>query len=458
MKIGILLTIGCVLSASSGYGQSAAGWRGTGTGVFSDQTPPTKWSAKDNVIWSTEMPSRSNAHPVIIGDKVLTCSEPYGLLCLRLTDGKLLWRRNNAYRDVTDDELWKSVEAELAVAAKLRPRHATLQASLKDLSKLDEKTAADEAQIAQLTEQSERLEKQLQGLSLAARYTLPGTQRQYNGYSTATPTSDGEHVWAVFGNRVVVCYDLQGTLVWTQVLPDNPSSEWGHSSSPLLVGETLIVNIDRIVGFDAKTGKQVWRTKYGQSYGSAVHARIGDVDVALFANGRILRVSDGTVLDRVSTYLASASPVVSEGIAYYIGGGAGAFPFPSQVGDELDLTAKWKAEPKGTTFFASPVVHNGLVYAVSTQHILNVLDSADGRTVYAKRLKLGSGPAWASLCVAGKYVYVSSRDGTTLVLETGRQYKELSRNTLEFFISTPVFHRNRMYVRTSERLYCIGES
>ncbi len=458
MKIRILLAIGCALSANSGYGQSAAGWRGTGTGVFSDQTPPTKWSAKDNVIWSTKMPGRSNAHPVIIGDKVLTCSEPYGLLCLSLNDGKLLWHRKNAYRDVTGDELWKSVEAELAVAAMIRRRHTTIKASLKELRKLDEKTAEDEARITQLTEQSERLEEQLDGLPLAARYTLPATQRQYNGYTTATPTSDGEHVWAVFGNRVVVCYDLNGKLVWTQVVPDNPSVVWGHTSSPLLVGETLIVNIDQIVGFDAKTGKQVWRTKYGRSWGSAVHARIGDVDVALFANGRILRVSDGTVLDRVSTYLGTASPVVSKGIAYYIGHRSGAFPFPSQVGDKLELTAKWKAQPKGTTFFASPVVHNGLVYAVSTGRILNVLDAADGRTVYSKRLNLGSGPVWASLCVAGKNVYISSRDGTTLVIETGRQYKELSRNTLEYFISTPVFHRNRMYVRTSERLFCIGES
>ena len=91
-----------------------------------------------------------------------------GLLCLRLIDGKLLWHRKNAYRDVTDDELWKSIEAELAVAAKLLRRNTAIQASLKELSKLDEKTAEDEAQIIQLTQQSERLKKQLKGLSLAA--------------------------------------------------------------------------------------------------------------------------------------------------------------------------------------------------------------------------------------------------------------------------------------------------
>ena len=48
--------------------------------------------------------------------------------------------------------------------------------------------------------------------------------------------------------------------------------------------------------------------------------------------------------------------------------------------------------------------------------------------------------------------------GTTLVLKAGPEYQEVAKNSLEFFISTPQFRKNRMYVRTSERLYCIGES
>ena len=459
MKVHLLLAfIGSLLVADFGYAQAPVGWRGTGTGVFSDPSPPTTWSTEENVIWATKMPNRTNAHPVIVGDKVFTCSEPFELLCFRLEDGELLWRQSNSYRDVTDDELWKTVQAELSVAGELRKRQVVIKAMLEELENRDSKTDRDDARVTELSQQSEQLEAELKELSLASRYTLPVTQRQYNGYTTATPTSDGENIWAVFGNRVVVCYDLNGERQWSRVLPDHPQSMWGHSSSPLLVGDKLIVNIESIVGFDTKTGKQVWRTKYGQSWGSAVHGRIGDVDVALLPNGRILRVSDGTILDRVPTTLADASPVVSEGIAYYIGINAMAYPFPSQLGDELELTAKWEASHRGSRFYASAVIHDGLIYAVSTNHVLNVLDASNGQTIYKKRLNLGREPVWASLCVAGNYLYVSSRDGTTLVIETGGRYKELSRNTLEYFISTPVFHENRMYVRTSERLYCIGES
>ncbi|MDA1015232.1 MAG: PQQ-binding-like beta-propeller repeat protein [Planctomycetota bacterium] len=457
MKIQVLLAVCCCqLLAGVSFAQTAVGWRGDGTGVFAKTNPPTKWSTTENVVWSAKMSSPSNAHPVIVGDKIFTCSEPFDLVCLSLSDGKELWRSSNSYQDVTTKVQWKTIEVELALAQKVRAKLEPVQAALKELRDKNETTPADDAQIEQLREHVETLEVELKSLPLAARYTLPITQQQYNGYTTATPTSDGRHIWSVFGNRVVACHDLDGHRKWAEVLPDHPQAMWGHSSSPLLIGDKLVVNIEGIVGLDAKTGRQLWRTKYGQSWGSAVRGRIGDVDVALLANGRVLRAADGKVIDRVPGNLADASAVVSNGIAYYVGIRAAAFPFPSQAADKIDIATKWTAQLKGGTFFASPVIHEGLIYAVSTQHVLNVLDADTGEAVYLKRLILGHQPVWPSLCVAGRYLYVSSRDGTTLVLETGREYKEVSRNTLAYFISTPVFRGNRMYVRTSERLYCIG--
>ena len=46
----------------------------------------------------------------------------------------------------------------------------------------------------------------------------------------------------------------------------------------------------------------------------------------------------------------------------------------------------------------------------------------------------------------------------TIVLEPGREYKEIARNTLETFRSTPVFEGRRMYVRTLKHLWCIGKA
>jgi hypothetical protein len=56
--------------------------------------------------------------------------------------------------------------------------------------------------------------------------------------------------------------------------------------------------------------------------------------------------------------------------------------------------------------------------------------------------------------------------GLTIVLQPGRQYKEVAQNVLEEskdgrsqeqMVSTPVFEGARMYYRSPNYLYCIGQ-
>jgi outer membrane protein assembly factor BamB len=72
-------------------------------------------------------------------------------------------------------------------------------------------------------------------------------------------------------------------------------------------------------------------------------------------------------------------------------------------------------------------------------------------------LDFKGGQCYPSITLAGKYLFVSSDNGHTLVLEPGREYKEIAHNVLEPFRSTPVFEGKRMYVRTLQHLWCIGE-
>lgn len=408
------------------------------------------------------MPARSNSLPVIVGERLFICSEPFDLLCVQLRDGKILWRRSNAYRDFTNEEQWAKIEAEQAAASPFRMRLAEIAARKAELNKPQRGNVDDAAlqrQLDTLDQEAENIGQKLAAFPLAARFTVPKTQEPYNGYTTATPTSDGRHVWAVFGNRAVVCYDIDGKMIWSDVLPDNPQSMWGHASSPLLVGEKLIVNIEHTLALDAATGRHLWQTRHGQSWGSAVATQIGSQQLILLANGRILRASDGKVLQRVPG-LANASPVVHDGVAYYVDIRAEAHELPATLdpqAEALELKTRWSVQLKGGDIFASSIVHNGLIYVVSTQKVLNVLDAATGMVLYTRRLNLGDQPVWPSLCLAGDYLYISSRDGTTVVLKAGREYQEVAKNQLEYFISTPVFHENRMYVRTNPLLYCIGE-
>lgn len=59
--------------------------------------------------------------------------------------------------------------------------------------------------------------------------------------------------------------------------------------------------------------------------------------------------------------------------------------------------------------------------------------------------------------MAGGYLYASNSNGTTIILKPGREYAQIAMNSLEKFMSTPIFNARRMYLRGNENLYCIGK-
>src|SRR5579862_4977512 len=75
---------------------AVVGWRGDGSGKYPDATPPTVWYQKasgesKNILWKVKLPCYSWATPIIVGDKIITRSEPCDLICLNKNTGKLLW-------------------------------------------------------------------------------------------------------------------------------------------------------------------------------------------------------------------------------------------------------------------------------------------------------------------------------------------------------------------------------
>ena len=276
-----------------------------------------------------------------------------------------------------------------------------------------------------------------------------------NGYTSATPASDGKRIYVLFGTGIASCYDLDGKRKWA-VFVDKPTDGWGHSASPLLVGDKLIVHIRNVYGLDAATGKVLWQVPSDARWGSPVHARIGDADVAVTANGDIIRVSDGKAIAKKLAGLAYCSPVVDGGAAYFIEHGGKAVRLPDSADATNAPAILWETRPENDRYYASPVCHDGLIYAINQKQAWSVIDEATGKVLSATNLNLG-GTAYPSVALAGKRLYVSSDSGATVVLEPGREYKEVARNKLDGFRSTPLFQGKRIYVRTSTDLVCIGE-
>jgi outer membrane protein assembly factor BamB len=304
----------------------------------------------------------------------------------------------------------------------------------------------------------EKIAAENKKLEPVARYMDPPAQ-PVNGYTSATPVSDGKHVWMVFGTGAVACYDLDGQRKWiTFVEQPNQPDGWGHCASPVLAGDKLLVIIDSLVALNAADGKLIYRVPAKARWGTPTLTRVGDAEVLVTAAGEFFRVSDGKrLLDRTVS-LEYNQPVIEGGVVYFIQNGGKAFKLPEQVdGEKLAATALWTTEPKKDRYYASPVVHDGLIYDVTQASVFSAIDAATGEVVYEQNLSLGREQAYPSVTLAGEYLFVSGSSGQTAIIAPGREFKEVGRNRLEPFRGSPVFQGTRMYIRGLKHVYCIGK-
>jgi outer membrane protein assembly factor BamB len=182
------------------------------------------------------------------------------------------------------------------------------------------------------------------------------------------------------------------------------------------------------------------------------------VDVIITPNGDFFRASDGKLLAKDTSFLEYARPIIHGGVVYFIQHEGKAFRLPTTVGETIELETLWQTKPKKDRYYASSVYHEGLIYGIVRQgHFFSVIDAATGEVVYEEKLKLGKGTTYPSIALAGGNLYVSNDNGTTVIMTPGREPKEIGRNSLETFRSSPVFVGRRLYIRGMENLYCIGE-
>ncbi len=487
-----------ILGTSPALAQEAAGWRGDGTGKYPSATPVTEWSTTKNVVWQTKMPSWGNASPVLAGGRVFVCSEPDTLLCVDANDGTILWQRTNSYFDTLTPEAAAKARQDITAAGELPAKIRSAQEKLRAVNNEDQKTIGELKQIAdeslpkpggrkpteeerkkerareaELAQKAVRLSRRLSDLKTRAdesRNQLVDLQKQRaalkpyrrpgahgtNGYSSSTPASDGTHVYAMFGNGVVARYDLAGSRRWIRVV-ERPKHPRGHCASPLLVDGKLIVHINSVTALDAETGKTVWQAKAPRRWGSPVVTRIGGVDVIVTPSGSLVRVADGNVLANGMSDLPYCAPIVHERIAYFIRHGGRAVQLSPAPENGVVVKPLWTTTPRKDRYYASPLLHDGLIYAITQSVHLSVVDAKTGRVAYQRQLAFGRGQAYPSVTLAGEHLFLSREDGTTVVMTLGREPKQVAVNKLELFRSCPVFSGKRMYVRAAGHLYCIGE-
>ena len=473
MKVKLLLAVFVFLLSCSGLiAQEVIEWRMDPTGRFPDATPPVEWSAEENaeknIAWKTAMPGWSNASPILVGDRIFVCAEPTTLICVRASDGEILWQRANTYLDIVPPEELDEVKQKLeavqieATTKEWRSTEKKLNQAKNKLKKLPEDAKPEkkvelEQQIKEYTEKFEQIKAKLEPVS---KYVVPKTN-DTNGYSSSTPASDGKYVYVLFGTGVAACYDMEGNRKWIKFI-EKPTHEWGHSTSPLLRDDKLILHIVNLYALDKETGETIWKSKAKPRWGTGVITSIGSEDVIITPNGDFFRVSDGVLIrsrgDKDKSFLEYARPILHDGIVYFIQHEGRAFRLPGEMSDTIEPEFLWETKPKKDRYYASSAYHEGLIYGIIRKgHDFSVIDAKTGEVIYTEALKLGKGTTYPSITLAGNHLFISNDNGTTIIMEPGREPREVARNMLEPFRTSPIFAGNRIYVRGLKNLYCIGE-
>jgi outer membrane protein assembly factor BamB len=426
--------------------EPSVGWRYDGSGRYPAAEPPRAWSAEKNVLWKSAPLGRAISSPVVVGDRVFSTADPAELICLRSSDGKVLWQRPHTYADALGAEKAAKIAADHRQAESLRKEMDQLRRDLEERKKAGETGEA----VKTLETKIAGCESQIKALH--AYPPIPGGD---TGNSASTPVTDGQHVYAVFGTGIVSAHTLEGQRRWMTFVTAPASN---HSASPLLVDGLLIVSLRELQALDRSTGSVVWRSKVQEGYGTPVAARLTDGSVIVTPSGAIVRASDGRVLAKDQFQLAYCSPIVAEGVIYAVQEGTiKALKLPETTAEPFALQTLWESKGARTNRLASPVVHDGLLYTVTEQGVLEVFDAATGAAVYQKRLSLRRGRTDPSLCLAGNLLFASANDGTTLALKPGREFAELASGRLEEFTGTPTFQGPRVFIRTKQRLFCLAE-
>jgi outer membrane protein assembly factor BamB len=307
-----------------------------------------------------------------------------------------------------------------------------------------------------------------------------------NGAS-ASPATDGKHVWAFVGSGELACFDFDGKEVWkfnTQDRYGKFKNQFGMHSTPLLDGDRLYMQFIHsggawVIAVDKATGKDGWKVERKSdgtdecehSYASVTLWRKG-TDACLITHGNdyaighnldtgkeIWRVGDLNPNDnhhRTRRFVASpvATPDLIVVPSAKNGPVVGLKPAATGLVATGSKFEQWRMT-HNTPDVPSPLVHDGLVYLCREDGTLICLDAQTGKQHYSQRIHAARYRA-SPVSGDGK-IYLTARDGVVTVIKAGTTFERLAENKLpDQIAASPAVSGGRIYLRGFDTLYAIG--
>lgn len=280
----------------------------------------------------------------------------------------------------------------------------------------------------------------------------------------------------VFGAQGTLrCLDLKsGKKIWQRDTHTDfkaPEGYFGAGSSPMVVGNKLLVNVGGsrggagVVAFDVASGKTVWQAvEDAASYSSPILATVDGTQHAIFVT-RMKAVSldpeSGKVrfefpFGKRGPTVNGASPIVLDGhllVSAHYGVGATLAKIGKSAAEE-----KWNSDDLISSHYMTPLVQDGLVYGIHGQERVedSELRCLDPRT---KRV-LWSQPSvgYGTMLAADGKMLIQTTDGELILWQPdSKKYQELARSRI--FKSTtralPALAHGMLFARDSRTLKCL---
>jgi hypothetical protein len=434
-----------VLSAQDNWPR----FRGSEAGVAADHPSlPDVWGPSQNIVWKIDVPGRSWSSPIVWGDHIF----------------------------ITTAINTADIETLLPVASYVsRSNGGTM--TFMDVSK---PSASHRWIVYDVDFRTGKIRWER-----TVRTGVPAKSRHLkNSYAAETPVTDGERVYAYFGDVGLFAFDMEGKALWSKPMDAfEMQTGFGHAKSPVVDDRHVYIVNDNeeqsfIVAFDKRTGNQVWRTDRNEKSNwttPLVWKNERRTEIVTAATGGVRSYDvNGTLLWELSgmSTFDVPSPMTANGLLYIMSG----YPAnslrpvyairPGATGDislKADETSNafivWADRTLGT-FHPSPVVYRGCLYVLHDRGFLTCNDAATGKSIYGRqRISTDTATFTASPWAYNGKVFALSEDGDTYVIQAGPEFKVLGKNTLnEMALATPAVTRGSLIVRTASKLYRISKS
>jgi outer membrane protein assembly factor BamB len=297
--------------------------------------------------------------------------------------------------------------------------------------------------------------------------------QQSNSFSSGSPVTDGERIYASFGSSGLYCYDFAGNLIWQKDL-GKVDVMFGEGSSPALVGDTLLVVQDNnaasfLYAFDKKTGRELWKQPRNERSGWTtpfVLEHDGRTEVIVSGSNAVRSYdpATGNVWWQCSGLGSNPVPmaVADDQAVYTMSGHREPAGLAIALGRSGDLTGtdavRWRIN-RGTAYVPSPLLYDGLLYFCQrTSGILTCLDAKTGEVLIDQHRLEGLTDVYASPIGVNDRIYLAGQHGSTLVLEKSKEVKILANNQLEDgFDASPAVVGDELFLRGRKTLYCIAQ-